>query len=88
MGSEDTEVPALKEEEFAQITILGVHVSVPNGNTLSFVLLLSFDSLPSRNLPISFHRHENSPQGGKDSASVVEIRIVKSCTIIAIIHNL
>ncbi|GJR68449.1 hypothetical protein Tco_0014514 [Tanacetum coccineum] len=31
MGSEAIEVPALKEEEFAQITVLGVHVSFPNG---------------------------------------------------------
>ncbi|GJU37777.1 reverse transcriptase domain-containing protein, partial [Tanacetum coccineum] len=31
MGSEAIEVPALKEEEFAQITVLGLCVSFPNG---------------------------------------------------------
>ncbi|GJU41159.1 putative ribonuclease H-like domain-containing protein [Tanacetum coccineum] len=38
MGSEAIEVPALKEEEFAQITVLGLCVSFPNGDALSFVL--------------------------------------------------
>ncbi|GJW46533.1 hypothetical protein Tco_0078179 [Tanacetum coccineum] len=38
MGSEAIEVPALKEEEFAQITVLGLCVSFPNGEALSFVL--------------------------------------------------
>ncbi|GKC67487.1 hypothetical protein Tco_1100085, partial [Tanacetum coccineum] len=38
MGSEAVEVPALKEEEFAQITMLGVHISFPNGIALSFEL--------------------------------------------------
>ncbi|GJW53787.1 hypothetical protein Tco_0097872 [Tanacetum coccineum] len=38
MGSEGVAVHALKEEEFAQITVLGVHVSFPNGIALSFVL--------------------------------------------------
>ncbi|GJS79959.1 hypothetical protein Tco_0729840 [Tanacetum coccineum] len=30
MGSEAIEVPALKDEEFAQITVLGLCVSFPN----------------------------------------------------------
>ncbi|GJT90918.1 hypothetical protein Tco_1079763 [Tanacetum coccineum] len=38
MGSEAIEVPALKEEKFAQITVLGLCVSFPNGEALSFVL--------------------------------------------------
>ncbi|GJQ96320.1 hypothetical protein Tco_0007459, partial [Tanacetum coccineum] len=38
MGSEAIEVPALKDEEFAQITVLGLRVSFPNGEALSFVL--------------------------------------------------
>ncbi|GKB21061.1 hypothetical protein Tco_0854984 [Tanacetum coccineum] len=37
MGSEAVEVHALKEEEFAQTTMLGEHVSYPNGIALSFV---------------------------------------------------
>ncbi|GKE70316.1 hypothetical protein Tco_1528388 [Tanacetum coccineum] len=38
MGSDVIEVPALKDEEFAQITDLGEHVSFPNGIALSFEL--------------------------------------------------
>ncbi|GKE16682.1 hypothetical protein Tco_1424259, partial [Tanacetum coccineum] len=38
MGSEAIAVPPLKEKEFAQITMLGVHVSFPNAKALSFVL--------------------------------------------------
>ncbi|GKA80879.1 reverse transcriptase domain-containing protein [Tanacetum coccineum] len=38
MGSESFEVPALKDEEFAQIVVLGLGVSFPNGEALSFVL--------------------------------------------------
>ncbi|GJT77117.1 hypothetical protein Tco_1043842 [Tanacetum coccineum] len=38
MGSGVVVVHALKEEEFAQITILGVQVSFHNGMTLSFML--------------------------------------------------
>ncbi|GJY13808.1 hypothetical protein Tco_0383117 [Tanacetum coccineum] len=36
MGSEATEVPTLKEEEFAQIVVLGLCVLFPNGEALSF----------------------------------------------------
>ncbi|GJT21895.1 hypothetical protein Tco_0891832 [Tanacetum coccineum] len=39
MGSEAIEVPALKEEEFAQITMLGLYVFFPIGDALSFVLI-------------------------------------------------
>ncbi|GJT26268.1 hypothetical protein Tco_0906543 [Tanacetum coccineum] len=35
MGSEAIEVPALKDEEFAQIIVLGLCVSFPNGEALS-----------------------------------------------------
>ncbi|GKG33716.1 hypothetical protein Tco_0433875 [Tanacetum coccineum] len=38
LGSEVVEVPALKDEEFAQIIDLGEHVFFPNGIALSFVL--------------------------------------------------
>ncbi|GJS18109.1 hypothetical protein Tco_0412581 [Tanacetum coccineum] len=37
IGSEAFEVHALKDEEFAQITVLGLCVSFPNGEALSFV---------------------------------------------------
>ncbi|GJX60686.1 hypothetical protein Tco_0292076 [Tanacetum coccineum] len=40
MGSKSFEVPALRDEEFAQITVLGLFVSFPNGEALSFVLKL------------------------------------------------
>ncbi|GJY45021.1 hypothetical protein Tco_0433234 [Tanacetum coccineum] len=38
MSSEAVEVPALKEEEFATITVLGEHFFFSNGIALSFVL--------------------------------------------------
>nr|GEZ01188.1 hypothetical protein [Tanacetum cinerariifolium] len=38
IGSEAFELPALKDEEFAQIVVLGLCVSFPNGEALSFVL--------------------------------------------------
>ncbi|GJX03998.1 retrovirus-related pol polyprotein from transposon TNT 1-94 [Tanacetum coccineum] len=38
MGLEVVEVPTFKEEEFEQITVLGEHVSFPNGIEVSFVL--------------------------------------------------
>ncbi|GKC83796.1 hypothetical protein Tco_1139513 [Tanacetum coccineum] len=38
MGSEAIEVPALKEEEFTQIVVLGLCVLFSNGDGLSFVL--------------------------------------------------
>nr|GEU36640.1 hypothetical protein [Tanacetum cinerariifolium] len=38
MGSEAIEEPAHKEEEFAQIVVLGLCVFFPNGEALSFVL--------------------------------------------------
>ncbi|GKD86105.1 hypothetical protein Tco_1357259 [Tanacetum coccineum] len=38
IGSEAVEVHALKEEEFANIIVLGEHVSFPNGIALSFAL--------------------------------------------------
>ncbi|GKE39017.1 hypothetical protein Tco_1462422, partial [Tanacetum coccineum] len=43
MGSEAIEVPALKDEEFAQITVLGLRVSFPNGINL-FVVLWDYAS--------------------------------------------
>nr|GEX71978.1 hypothetical protein [Tanacetum cinerariifolium] len=49
LGSDVVEVPALKDEEFAQIIYLGEHVSFPNGIALSFVL-----SLVRRTTPRSF----------------------------------
>ncbi|GJU19879.1 hypothetical protein Tco_1153221 [Tanacetum coccineum] len=51
MGSEAIELPALKEDEFAQIIVLGVHVSFPNGKRTIIRVDASFNSLPSRNLP-------------------------------------
>ncbi|GJT79539.1 hypothetical protein Tco_1053881 [Tanacetum coccineum] len=64
MGSEAVEVPALKEEEFAKIIVLGEHVSFPNGMSLSFALrqvakvfLMGIHLRPTELsiLPIGFH---------------------------------
>ncbi|GJW88894.1 hypothetical protein Tco_0164234 [Tanacetum coccineum] len=57
MGSEAIEVPTLKEEEFAQVIVIGVHVSFPNGKSLSFVL--SFNTFPRGNPPKT-NRSEDS----------------------------
>nr|GEU67908.1 hypothetical protein [Tanacetum cinerariifolium] len=46
MGSEVVEVHALKEEEIAKITVLGEHVSFPNGIALSFALRQVQQSFP------------------------------------------
>ncbi|GJY55854.1 hypothetical protein Tco_0454969 [Tanacetum coccineum] len=51
MGSKAIEVPALKDEEFAQITDLGEHVSFPNGPITAFSL--SDAALSSRALSTS-----------------------------------
>ncbi|GJZ49025.1 hypothetical protein Tco_0603215 [Tanacetum coccineum] len=48
MGSEAIEVPALKEEEFAQIVVLGLCVFFPNGDALSFVLYRRHENVPLR----------------------------------------
>ncbi|GJU99321.1 hypothetical protein Tco_1328592 [Tanacetum coccineum] len=64
MGSEAIEVHALKEEEFAQIVVLGLCVFFPNGDALSFVLwrvstdfLIGIYLRPTRVkiLPVGFH---------------------------------
>ncbi|GJR32326.1 hypothetical protein Tco_1108558 [Tanacetum coccineum] len=47
MGSKAIEVVALKEEEFAQITVLGVHVSIPT----IICVVVSSNNLPCGNLP-------------------------------------
>ncbi|GKC45304.1 hypothetical protein Tco_1063026 [Tanacetum coccineum] len=64
MGSKVVDVHALKEEEFAQITVLGVHVSFPSGRALSFVLMQVQTNFPMgihqrpievKILPVVFH---------------------------------
>nr|GEY12356.1 hypothetical protein [Tanacetum cinerariifolium] len=64
MGSKAIEVLALKEDEFAQLTVLGVYVSFPNGKSLSFALmqvstvfLIRIHLRPTqvKILPVGFH---------------------------------
>ncbi|GJY74629.1 hypothetical protein Tco_0479060 [Tanacetum coccineum] len=64
MGSGAVEAFALKEEEFAQIIVLGEYVSFPNGIALSFVLRQVPTLFPVRIhlrptevkiLPVGFH---------------------------------
>nr|GEW00952.1 hypothetical protein [Tanacetum cinerariifolium] len=64
MGSEAVVVPAHKEEEFATITMLGEHVSFPNGIALSFVLMqvptvfpleIHLRTTKVKILPVGFH---------------------------------
>ncbi|GJW33508.1 hypothetical protein Tco_0053540 [Tanacetum coccineum] len=64
MGSKVVDVHALKEEEFEQITVLGVHVSFPSGRALSFVLMQVQTNFPMgihqrptevKILPVVFH---------------------------------
>ncbi|GKE05647.1 hypothetical protein Tco_1397665 [Tanacetum coccineum] len=63
MGSEAFEVPALKDEEFAQIAVLGLGVSFPNGEAVSFMWIVH---------PFSVHRHENVPlRGGSAMLTVL-----------------
>ncbi|GKA77251.1 ribonuclease H-like domain-containing protein [Tanacetum coccineum] len=81
MGSEAIEVPALKDEEFAQITVLGLCVSFPNGEALSFrhgnsPLRGSDDEIPPPPPPPP----QTSTQQAPHTVSTIKLPILKKDT--------